>query len=320
MKFQELKKSLTSIKNAYLVRGSDAFLRQKATDMIIDRSLKFRDLNLSTFTDENTDISAILSACRSIPMMDERRVVLLRDIAVKKAEEVAPLVEYLRAPLGSTILIIVDSVVSAVYKKLEPLCELVDCSPLDKIMLSKLVANQLDKFGVRINNDALDALVDYCNSDYTRINNEVIKLGNMLGSGGLVTLQIVEQNVHREVEFDIFELGKAVSVKNGARAMEIINQLLIKKESPQVLLMMIVSNFRRMFYAISSKESNAAVAAKLGVKEYAIKVAREVGARFTPGQLKRTLDLGARLDYQIKAGEMNDKNALLNFVSNIVGM
>ncbi len=317
MKFQELKKSLSNLYPAYLIRGSDAFLRQKSVDMLIQHTLTQKELNLSVFNDENTDMSAILSALKSIPMLDKYRLVVLRDISVKKAEDVKPLLAYLKAPLESTILIIVDSNNVSAYKGIEPYCQIIDCSPLDEPMLAKLVATQLAALKVKINSDALHTLVEFCNNDYTRINNEVIKLGNMLDAGSLITKEIIMENVHREVEFDVFELGRAVSVKNGKRAMEIINQLLIQKESPQVLLMMILSNFRRMFYSMSSKESNAIVAQKLGVKEYAIKMAREVGSKFTLPQLKKVLDLGAALDLAIKSGDIAEKNALLYFVSNV---
>lgn len=320
MKFQELKKSLSNIRQAYLIKGSDAFLRQKSVEMITNHALKIKDLNLATFNDENTDTSAIISACQSIPMLDEHRVVVLKDIAVKKTEELNPLLNYLKKPLNSTILVIVDSVGNSAYKKLESLCEIVDCSPMDTALLGKLVATQLNAFGVKINSDALEKLVSYCNNDYTRINNEVIKLGNLLHSGEVVTLEVVEQNVHREVEYDIFELSNAVVNKNGKKAMEIVEQLLLRKESPQVLIMMILSNFRRMFYAVSSKDSNATIASKLGIKEYAVKIARETGARFSLPKLKKALDLGANLDYQIKSGSMSDKNALYYFITGVVSL
>lgn len=320
MKFQDLKKSLTLLQPAYFVRGSDAFLRQKAVDMIVRHAVQLRDLNFCVFDDENTDISAIRAACQSIPMMDKYRVVLLRDIAVKKADEVAPIVEYLRHPLPSTVLVVVDTVGNPALKKIEQACEVVDCSPLDTPMLTKLVVKELGTFGVKINNDALDVLVEYCQHDYTRIHNEVIKLANLLGDGGLITRQIVEQNVHREVEYAVFELSNAVADKDGARAMQIVEQLLVRRESPQMLLMLIVANFRRMFYAVSTRETNAAVAAKLGIKEYAVKIAREVGSRFSPAQLKKVLDLGGELDFEIKAGKMSDKNALIYFITNISGL
>jgi len=320
MKFQELKKSLSKIQGAYFIKGSDAFLRQKSVEMIVSHSLKYKELNLSIFTDENTDMSAIVSACQSIPMMDNYRVVVLRDIAVKKADEVAPLLKFLQSPLATTILVIVDSVGNSAYKKIEPLCESVDCSPMDITLLAKLVATQLNSLDVKINSDALQALGNYCNNDYTRINNEVIKIGNLLGKGGLVTIDVVQQNVHREVEYDVYELSNAVAQKNGKRAMEIVEQLLLNKESPQMLIMLIVSNFRRMFYAMSTRDSNAVVASKLGVKEYAIKIAREVGAKFGVAKLKKVLDLGGNLDFQIKSGQMNEKNALYYFITSIVSM
>ena len=243
MNFQDLKKNLDELKPVYLIKGSDAFLRSKATEMLINHAVTLKDLNCSIFTDENTDMSAILSACRSIPMLDTKKVVVLRDINIKKVDDIKPLLEYVQKPLASTILIIVDSRNVTTYKKIEPYCELIDCSPLDSDMLAKLVATQLKSYGCAINKDALQKLVEYCNADYTRINNETIKLGNLLGQGGVVTTQIIEENIHREVEYDIFELGNYAAQKNGQKAMEIINHLLERKESPQMLLIMVLNNF-----------------------------------------------------------------------------
>ena len=319
MKFAELKKSLDNLKPVYYICGSDAFLRHKAQQMIIDRAIKIKELNVTTFTDENTDIFAILTACRSIPMMDEKRVVILNDISVKKADEIKPLVEYCQKPLSSTILIIIDSQNNSNLHKLEKYAEVVDCSPLDMGTLTKLIVTQLKPYNCTINSDALSKLVEYCNFDYTRINNEIIKLGNML-EGNLITSQDVEDNVHREIEYDIYELTKALSIKDGNKAVAVVNQLLERKEAPQMLLMMIVSSFRRMFYAVISKENNLTVANKLGVKEYAIKIAKDLGAKFSPAKLIKIIDMGAELDYQIKFGQIEDKMALYFYISNIVSM
>ena len=317
MKFQELKKSLTKLENVYFINGDDAFLRQKAVEMIENRAVTLKDLNIIRFDDENTDIANIVIACRALPMMDEHKVVVCKDIAVKKQDDLKPLVEYARNPTPTTVLVVVDGAGANVYKKFAEVATVVDCSKLDANLLGRLVLSELAHFNCKINSDALSTLLSYCNFDYTRINNEIIKLASLIGGGGTITLNDVHNNVSREIDYDIFELSKAVSVKDGKTAIAIIKNLLDKKESPQMLLMLIQSNFRRMFYAINTKESNAEIASKLGVKEYSIKIAREQGQRFTPARLKKILDLGASLDYQIKAGQMNDENALLDFVANI---
>lgn len=318
MKFQELKKNLAEkIANLYYIKGDDAFLRHKAVEMIEARAVTFRDLNILRFDDETTDINNIVSACRALPMMDERRVVVLKDIAVKKQDDLKPLIEYAKNPTPSTVLVVVNGVGGVVYKKFEELAEVIDCSKLDVPMLERLVLSDLNKYKCKINSDALDRLIEYCGLDYTRINNETIKLANLIGEGETITLELVNENVNREIEYDIFELSNAAISKDGIKAVAIINQLLERKEAPQKLLMLIQSSFRRMFYAINSKEGIAEIAQKLGVKEFAVKKSREQATRFTPVRLKKILDLGAQLDFQIKSGEMSDVNALYLFVTSI---
>ena len=230
MKFQELKKSLSkSIDNLYFIKGEDAFLRQKSIEMIENSAVNFRDLNIQCFDDENTNINNIVDACRSLPMLDEHRVVVLKDINIKKQEDLKPILDYIKKPTPSTILIIVDSVNLNIYKKIEEMSVVVDCCKLDVAMLTRLILNQLGQFNCKINSDALNNLIAFCDLDYTRINNETIKLANLKGNGGTITLQDVEENVHREVEYDIFELSNSVAIRDGKKAIAIIKQLLERK-------------------------------------------------------------------------------------------
>jgi len=317
MKFQELKKNLSAmLLNLFFIKGEDAFLRDKAVEMIVSRAVKLKELNALFYDDESTDMVAILNSCRALPMMDDHRVVVLRDILVKKSEDLQPLVDYIKNPTSTTILVVVASVNVGLYKKIEDQAVVVDCGYLDTAMLSKLVVTELAKRSVQIQQDALDALIEYCNHDYMRINNEIIKLANLI-NGGVVDLKVVQENVTKDVEYDIFELTNAVSEKNGKVAISIIKNLLLRKEPPQKLLIMMQNSFRRMFFAMSSKDTNEQVASLLNVKPYAVKKAREQGAKFGVAKLKKCMDLGAMLDFSVKNGKITDENALINYVSMI---
>ena len=317
MKFQELKKNLQSaLPNLFFIKGEDAFLREKAVEMVVSRAVKLKELNALFFDDESTDMVAIVNSCRAFPMMDEHRVVVLKDLAIKKSDDLSLLVDYIKAPTPSTILVIVASENVSLYKKIEEFAVVVDCSYLDSPMLAKLVVTELSKQGVQIQQDALDALIEYCNHDYMRISNEIVKLTTFVGSG-VVDLAIVQASVVKDVEYDIFELTNAVSEKNGNVAISIIKNLLLRKEPPQKLLIMMQNSFRRMFYALSSKESNEDVALKLNVKPFAVKKAREQAVKFGIAKLKKCMDLGAQLDFSVKNGKITDENALINYVSMI---
>ena len=318
MKFQELKKNLAStLPNLFFIKGEDAFLRDKAVEMIKNKAVTLKELNVICFDDESTDMVSIINSCRSLPMMDEHKVVVLKNLAIKKAEELAPLVQYASSPVETTILVIVASENVSLYKKFEEKAVVVDCSYLDSIMLSKLIVTELARHSVQINQDALSALIEYCNYDYTRINNEVIKLSNFVGEGQVISLDIVKQNVTKDVEYDIFEFTNAVSKRDGKNAIQIVKNLLMKKEPPIKLLVLIHNSFRRMFFSLSTTADNETIAKELGTKPYAIKIAREQGANFGVAKLKKFMDLGAKLDFDIKNGKMNEENALVYFVTSI---
>jgi len=319
MKFQDLKVSLQNgVLPVYLIQGKDAFLRNKAEEMIVNTAVPtLKDINVIIFNDENANIENIMTSGLSLPMMTDKKCIVLRDVILKAEKDIAVLLGLCKNPTPSTCLIIVDSNNNACYKEIAKYAMIVDCATLDAPMVQKIVINILSKFKVSIDITALNTLLAYCNLDLMRITNEAVKLASYVGENGIIKVDDVELLVHKDVEFSIFELGNAVSKGDGKKAINIITLLLEKKEQPQTLMMMIQSNFRRMFYTVSTKLNNKDIADLLGVKEYSIKVARETARNFTPVKLKSILDLGEELDYKIKAGLMSAENALYFFVTNL---
>ena len=319
MKFQELKKSLVGgVDNFYIINGKDAYLRTKAQQMIEDKAVvNLKDINITRYNDDNYNFDAILSDFDAMPMMDENRVVVLKDLNIRASSDISLIQKKIEKKQLHNILIINDGVGANWYKGISKFATIVDCAPLDEIMLQRIALKTFQDNQVMIEQDALRSLVQYCSFDLNKINNEVNKLSNYVSKNGKVTQKVVDEVVHKDLEFNIFELSDAVSKKDGEKALSIVNYLLTQKEQPQVLLMMLLSNFRRMFFAAISKQTNAELADKLGVKEYSIKIAKDLSRRFTPVKLKNILDFGGELDYKIKSGSMNAENALYYFITNI---
>ncbi len=319
MKFVELKKSLNNeILPFYIIKGKDVYLRNKAQEMIENKCVgSLKEINITRYNDENYNIESILTDLSAMPMMADYRVVVLKDINPKSSVDISAILKAIENKSASSVLIISDAQDTNWYKNLTKYATIIDCDPLDELMLQKIALKSFQDSGVQIDATALKMLVEFCNLDLSRINNEVNKLCNYVGKNGLVNAKVVSDVVHKDLEYNIFELSNAVAKKDGALALKIVQQLLMQKESAQVLLMMILSNFRRMFFAIISKDAPAELAKKLGVKEFAIKKAKEMARSFTPVRLKSILDFGAELDYKIKAGNITAENAIYFFITNI---
>ena len=79
-----------------------------------------------------------------------------------------------------------------------------------------------------------------------------------------------------------------------------------------------MSSFRRLFYVSITKLPDKEIASLLGVKEYSVKISKRMALKFTPKKLKQILDIGGKIDFDVKNSKMDDKNALYYFVSNIL--
>ncbi len=321
MKFAELKGSLNQkLHNAYYIFGKDNYLMDSAMNMITKRCVKnFPDFNINSFNDENFDIEKVLTCCHSIPMCDEMKVVSVINAQPDK-QAIVKLEKYLKSVNQSTCLIIKDNVNFNGYKAISNLCQNVDCDFLDIKMIRPLVLNMFKKSSVQIEENALTKLIEYCNFDMSFIVKEVKKLVSLCKSGQIVTTDIVDEMVHKNLEYSVFELSSAVCEKNKRKAIELLEIMLDKKESPQILLMLLISNFRRMFYTSVTSGTDKEIANLLDVKEYSIKMSRKLMQNFTPKQLKKVLDLGGKVDFDVKNGKIDEINAIYFFVSNIILM
>lgn len=319
MKFIELKKSLENkVYNTYYISGKDAFLRDSAQSMIEKRCVStLPDFNKLVFNDENFNINKVLDAFNSLPVLDKYRVVVLSDVQ-PASKDITVLQNYLKNPNPTTCLIIKDGNNFNGFKTLLTLCEKIDCDFLEQKILQSIIVKKLADFEVKIDVSAIKTLIEYCNFDLTHIEGELPKLIAYSGKGGVISNDIVEKLVHKNVEYSIFELSNAVAEKNSAKAIQLLDLMLENKESPQNLLLLLVANFRRVFYVATTKQTDKELAKMLDVKEYAVKIARRSLHKFTQKKLKSILDLGGKLDFDIKNGKITDREAIYYFVSNIL--
>ena len=322
MKFIELKSSLNIIDNAYYLFGKDAFLLSSAQKLIENACAPLMpDFNIARFNEEDFDVCKILEACSSYPLGDNFRCVVVKGGDFNKSV-LEKFTNYLKAPNKSTCLVIVEPIGGKEFggKLLSKYATQVDCNYLEETLLKKIVAKNLGDLGVRIDVQGLDALVKYCNYDLTRLNLEISKLANFVGKGNMVDVAAVDKLVSKDVEYSIFELTNALSEKNNKKCFDVLNFLVESGQSAQMLLALILNSFRRMFYAVITKATNADIASMLDVKEYAIKIAKAQGMKFTPVKLKKILELGANMDLEIRRGGIDSLNAVYTFVSNILLM
>src|SRR5918995_7134666 len=97
---------------AYYFHGPEDLLKDEALRALLDRVLdpSLRDFNLDQRSAGQLDADTLFALCTTLPMMAERRAVVLREIeALKRKPKVrGALLEYLGRPAPETVLVLIQ--------------------------------------------------------------------------------------------------------------------------------------------------------------------------------------------------------------------
>ncbi len=182
------------------------------------------EFNLTVFYGRDSQWTDIINACRRYPMFSERQVVIIKEAQGMK--EIEKLESYIEKPLSSTYLFIAYK-----NKKLDGRSKLAKrvkdksvyfySKKIAEYDLSGWTETMVRSKGFSISNKALMLLVDHIGNDLNRLNNEIDKLSLNLEGRKQITDDDIETYVGISKEFNVFELQKAIAMKDLYKAIRI---------------------------------------------------------------------------------------------------
>jgi len=148
----------------YYLHGPEDILKDEAIQAILDRALDpgLRDFNLDQRSAGQLDPEAIFSLCTTLPMMADRRVVVLRDVEgwKRKPKTRAAFLKYLERPAVETIVVLVQSSAEEdTDKDLVRGAFAVECEPLPPARARRWLLRRASRLGVALEDAAADHLL-----------------------------------------------------------------------------------------------------------------------------------------------------------------
>lgn len=323
MKFTELAKRLKEkLESAYLIEGDDAYFRDGAVKSIKEACRICQPLlNEACFEGETLKGDALASFLGNLytaPLFDEKRFVRVNGFYPNEREWEG-LKSYLANPCSSTVLVIVNDKKKqggTDLKRKGGIC-FVDCSKESEETLSRWLFSLMRREGLVPDSGALAYMVRICAQDAQRMKSETQKLAVILGEGGVVTREAVEEYVPKDTEYKIYELTSAASRKNFDAFGEIMNDLLVKGFDEIALLSALCSHYRVLAEISSSSENDASLAQTLNLKPYALTKNRETVARLGGARVRELYKKLYALSSGSKSGLYGKTGALTASIANI---
>ncbi|MBQ6693310.1 MAG: DNA polymerase III subunit delta [Bacteroidaceae bacterium] len=259
----------------YYLMGEEGFYTDRITDYIARNVLNEveQEFNLSVYYGLDTNIETVISAARRYPMMSEYQVVIVKEAQMMK--NIDALINYLRMPLASTILVFAHKNGSLDRRKkivaeLERMAVVLDSKRLRDERLPSFITSYMREKSLVADNKAVLMIAESIGADLSRIASEIDKLSIALSDGEKrVTPELIEEHIGISKEFNNFELQNALVNKDVYKANRIINNFAQnpKKNPIQMTLALLFNFFSNVMMAYYSPEkTERGIAAFLGLK------------------------------------------------------
>lgn len=247
----------------YFIDTVDQMLEQS----VLDEAEK--GFNQTIVYGRDSDIASVISMAQRYPMMSEYQVVMVREAQelkglIKgrrggdeedestqkgKSADKDPLIDYLKKPLPSTILVFCHKHKSVdkrtkVFKEIEKHATVMESKPLYEDKVPAFIHHYVAARGFKISEPSAKLLTDYLGTDLSKVTNELDKVMISLRKGDEITGEIIEKEIGISKDYNVFELQTALARKDILKANRIVEYFgENRKANPFVLTLGTLNGF-----------------------------------------------------------------------------
>lgn len=316
----------------YLVLGTEKFLQDQVREEILKKIQvdSKDDLNFLSFDMENASLDEVVAEAETLPFFGEQRLVFVENPYFLTGEKVNNgieqntdlLVDYLKAPLESTVLVFFAPYEKLderkkVTKQLKKTAITIDVKQLNEKEVRQYLMNTLNNSEIEMDRYAIDLFLRLTDLDLSKLMRELQKLMLFAKDQKKITTKEVEQLVPKTLEHNLFDMTQYVLTGNTEQALRLYEDLVLQGEETIKINAILLAQLRLLLqtkFLIKIGYQQANIAETLKVHPYRVKLAMQEVRRFDEGLLIRLFDRLVELDYQIKTGQIDKELSFQLFV------
>lgn len=321
---------MKNIKPIYFLMGDEAYFIDLITDKIesdiIDEMSKSFCQTIVYGRDAQLD--QVIGLAKSFPMMGDKQVIIVKEAQDLKEfkrtgkgsdddEEkeaagktsLSSLEAYIANPSPTTVLVFamkgkkLDKRLKF-YKALDKVGVIFDSEKIKDYKMGEWIRNYVQQQGFTMEVSVSELLAEYLGNDLHKVVNEVSKLAIILPKGTHINAQHVEDNIGISKDFNVWELQKAMGMKDVLKANRIIyyfeqNQ---KAHPIQMVLPSLYSYYSKLAVYISLKDKSQA-ASVMGVAPFALNDYKAASTKYDARKVERIVGYLRHADKQVKGIE-----------------
>lgn len=312
-----------------VIYGDEVFLMERKLEALKKQyQCNDTNMNFSLYQGDHYNMEEVYEDLTTPSFFQERKMVVLKNPSFltnkkekKESQDSEIFIKCLQQDIDDNIFVIFCNEKFDERKKIvKELRKKANFYEVEKVNHYKLAATARSGFVNRnttIDDDALELLLARVGNNLIEIRNEVEKLSLYTKH---VDIEAVEKLVSKPLEENVFDLATALLQKDRKRMFLVYQDLMIQKEEP-VKLIILIANQIRLIYQVRLLDrkgyQDKEIAKMLAINPYRLKYIRKEGNDFDLHDLLQCLDELSKLDIQIKTGKLDKEKGLELFLLKI---
>jgi DNA polymerase III subunit delta len=313
--FETLKKG--DLKPVYLFEGEEEYIKAQAVKTLCARALPegLEPMNLTEHVNPAAD--ELIAAAETLPVMADRRVVLVRDFAPLSAgkgdedDGTDGIIAYLRSPSPTTCLVFLVKGRADRRKKLYLFLNgeqaAVDFSPMTELQAVDWIIRSMRALGKKMSNAVAERFLFTVGSDAALLKQEIEKLADYTGDRDTVTEDDISAITVQSLESTVFQMVDAQVAGDYGEAFLLMHQVLESGEDRMLILAMLLRQYRMLYQMrclLEEKTSQAELASLLKIPPFAVRRMQSQAMRYGKAQLKAAYDFLLDFEFRLKSGRL----------------
>ena len=318
----------------YTILGEQSVLCEKKINDLLSKH-QIEPFDVISYDMKESTIQQALFDLQTVAFLSNKKAVIVRHpsfLTAKKTKgdldhDLNSLIKFLEHPVTENVLIIYAPYEKLddrkkVVKLLKKQSEVFTFEVYSEQSLKQWAEKKLKDEGIESHPKATELLIKLTHAKIDVLYHEIEKiyLYFLDQTSKVLTVEVVELLVARQLEDNVFLLTDALVQRKIKEAYLIYQDLMTQNEEPFKLLILIANQFRLMSQVIGLAKQGyreADIAKTLNVHPYRVKLIHGQSHRFEPETITRYLDCLADIDYKIKSGTLQKELALEMFILNL---
>lgn len=309
--------------NNYLIETNNVFsLNKKIEEIIIENN--YQESIKSTYNLEETTMDKALEDLDTYSLLTNKKIIIINNIDILKKDEFEKekdhLIKYLENPNKDNLLIITASKLDnklKIVKKLKGYCNYLTptYNSLD------IIKDRLK--GYKITNTDINYLIEICNDDQLKINNECDKLSMYCIDKKEITKKDIDELVTKKYgdpETIVFSFIRFIAENNKGKAIELYRELLNYGKHPLEIVSLIASQLRTLLkikILEEKKYTKNQISELLNKKPFYIEKQKELTRLYSINDIYDLIKKLEELDLKMKTTNLDYDLLLEMYIINI---